>query len=398
MNGTSHEIDILVFGTMGNIGPQVQELLASHGLRTAAVPFMQNVFRDEPGYRRTLVRAIADYRPGIVFPIGNPLAMSRFKGLLELGIPLGTVLNCRKADALWKEAVENVRIAVEKEETVRLLDSKVRCHVLARELGIMRPAVYDTPEDVPVGMKVVFKRDVSFGGHGVHLPKDMGALERLIAHQSPGEPFLIEEFIPGADYSLDAVRWGGKMVSGGYKCLPTESSFGADGSYGAVCLPAKDIVSVDGHTRQSVKGLRPADGHVYHSAKSFGPVGYREVLHDGDPVLEKMKACARTILEHLDYQGVCGFDFRVDNSENVRLLECNPRFTGGVAAQAAAGFDIPWTLYSMLKEDTLKSVISGENNIPSTGISDEAEIMPPAKPVEQFSPRATGGQENTMKL
>ena len=37
MNGTSHEIDILVFGTMGNIGPQVQELLASHGLRTAGM-------------------------------------------------------------------------------------------------------------------------------------------------------------------------------------------------------------------------------------------------------------------------------------------------------------------------------------------------------------------------
>lgn len=335
MNGTPYETDILVFGTMGNIGPQVQELLASHGLRTAAVPFMQNVFRDEPGYRRTLVRAIADYRPGIVFPIGNPLAMSRFNGLLELGIPLGTVLNCRKADALWEEAVGNVRIVVEKKETVRLLDSKVRCHALARELGIMRPAVYDTPEDVPVGMKVVFKRDVSFGGHGVHLPKDMGALKRLIAHQSPGEPFLIEEFIEGADYSLDAVRWGGKMVSGGYRCLPTESS--------------------------------------------FGPAGYREVLHDGDPVLEKMRACAGTILEHLDYQGVCGFDFRADTSENVRLLECNPRFTGGVAAQAAAGFDIPWTLYRMLKKDTLKPVISGENNRPSTGISDEAEIYATCK-------------------
>lgn len=351
MNGTSHETDILVFSTMGNVGPQVQELLASHGLRTAAIPFMQNVFRDEPGYRRTLVRAIADYRPGIVFPIGHPLAMSRFKGLLNQGVPLSTVLNCRKVDALWEEAVGNVRITVEKEETVRLLDSKVRCNAMTRELGIMRPAVYDTPEDVPVGMKVVFKRDVSFGGHGVHLPKDMGALERLIAHQSPGEPFLIEEFIEGADYSLDAVRWGGKMVSGGYRCLPTESCFGAAGRYGAACPTAKEIWSVDGHTRLPVKGSGPSDGHAYHSAKGFGPAGYREVLHDGNPMLEKMRDCARTILEHLDYQGVCGFDFRADTSGNVRLLECNPRFTGGVAAQAAAGFDIPWTLYRMLKAD-----------------------------------------------
>ncbi len=337
-----YSTDVLVFGTMGNIGSEVQRLLASHGLQVAAVPFQQNVFCDEPGYRRTLVSAIADCRPEIVFPIRNPLAMARFKGLLEQGVPLSTVLNRRKMGTQWEEAVRSVRIAVESEEKVRLLDSKVRCHALARELGIMQPAVYDKPEDVPEGMKVVFKRDVSFGGHGVHLPKSIEALNNLIVHQSPGEPFLIEEFIEGKDYSLDVVRWRDCIVSGGYECLPAKD-----------CRPA----------RLSPKCFGPVDGYMSQSKNdtegNFGPAGCRIVLHERDKVLEKMRACAKTILEHLDYHGVCGFDFRADTSGMVWLLECNPRFTGGVATQAAAGLDIPWELYRLMKENDIVPACHG---------------------------------------
>lgn len=320
-DGHIYGTDILLFGSMGHIGQEVQQLLTSHGVRAEAVPFPQNIFRDEPGYRRALVRAISGCRPEIVFPVGNPLAMSRFKELVGQGIPLGTILNCRKTDIQWEEAVRNASIAVEKEETIRRLDSKVLCYSMARELGLRQPAVYGTPEDVPKGVKAVFKRDVSFGGHGVHLPNDIGALERLIAHQSPGEPFLIEEFIEGQDYSLDAVRNSqGSIISGGYACIPAK-------------------VSTD----------RLHEG--------FGPAVVREVLNEGDSVLEKMRACAATILEHLDYQGVCGFDFRMDHSGHLWLLECNPRFTGGISAQAAAGFDIPWTLYRILKADARNPVI-----------------------------------------
>lgn len=292
--------DVLLFGTMGNIGPEVKGLLEARGLVVAAVPFPQNVFRNEPGYRRGLTRAIACHKPTTVFPIGHPLAMSRYKSLVESGVPLQDILKCRRVAPEWEEAVYNTKIVVESEETIRLLDSKVRFHAMAKELGIAVPAVFDTPEDIPDGRQVVFKRDISFGGHGVHLPRSGEALQNLIAHQSPGEPYLIEEYIDGTDFCLDAVRWSGGMAAGGYACT---------------------------------------------SSRGLGPAQERKVLPDGDKTLEEMTLCAKIILDHLDYHGVCGFDFRKDTSGNILLLESNPRFTGGVASQAAAGFDIPWALY-----------------------------------------------------
>lgn len=361
-----HHTDVLVFGTMGNIGQEVERLLAGHGIRTASVPFPQNIFRDESGYRRTLVRAISEFRPEVVFPAGNPLAMARFKGLIEQGVPLGTILNRRQTDPLTEEAVRNIRIAVEKEETIRLLDSKVRCYALANLLGIPQPRVFGSPDEIPEGTKTVFKRDVSFGGHGVHLPKDLGALQRLIAHQSPGEPFLIEEFIEGQDYSLDAVRGrDGGIVSGGYRCLSTEDFRKADGGSGAALgRMHKQIKASDSSTSRlqsraetvsvshTTDNGRTVSSCLAEKAKSiyegFGPAVVREALSEGDSVLEEMRACAANILGHLDYHGICGFDFRADASGNIWLLECNPRFTGGICVQASAGLNLPIALYRTL--------------------------------------------------
>lgn len=317
---TREQTEVLVFGTMGNIGQEVAKSLASEGVASAIVPFPQNVFNDEPGYRRALVHAIEEFKPEIVFPVGNPLAMARFKDLLEKGVPLRTILNRRETDSRTEEAVRNTKFAVETEKTVRLLDSKVQSYAMAKMLGVLQPPLFVSPKNIPDETKVIFKRDVSFGGHGVHQPKGTEALEKLIAHQSPGEPFLIEEFIEGQDYSLDAVRCcDGIIVSGGYSCIPARK-------YGSR-LPAV-----------------------------LGPAVVRTVLCEGDCILEKMRICAAAILGHLDYHGVCGFDFRTDASGNVWFLECNPRFTGGIAAQTSAGFNIPIILYrSVQSPDFLSS-------------------------------------------
>lgn len=354
MKNKGYNTDVLVFGTMGNIGQKVADMLIPEGLTATVVPFSQNVFRDEPGYRRTLVQAISEFRPEFVFPVGNPLAMARFKGLIEQAVPLVTILNRRKTDSLTEEAVRNVRIAVEKEETIRLLDSKLQCYALANRLGIPQPRMFGSPDEIPEGTKTVFKRDVSFGGHGVHLPKDIGALQRLIAHQSPGEPFLIEEFIEGQDYSLDAVRSrNGRIVSGGYACIPAKSSYSNTKS---VCRLQSRAETVSGcHTMdndQTVSSCRAQKAKSIY--EGFGPAVFREALSEGDSVLEKMRSCAAIILEHLDYHGVCGFDFRADASGNVWFLECNPRFTGGICVQASAGLNLPLTLYRLMSKECVK--------------------------------------------
>ena len=50
----------------------------------------------------------------------------------------------------------------------------------------------------------------------------------------------------------------------------------------------------------------------------------------------------------MDYQGVCGIDFRYDSTNNiVAYIETNARFTGGIATTIHSGFDIPWIIYSL---------------------------------------------------
>lgn len=294
--------DVLLFGSMGEIGAYAQKALASEGLEVSAVAFPQNLFNDEPGYRRELCRAITRYRPRMVFPIGHPLAMSRFKAEIADGTPLRAIVNSRSISPETSEAIAKTSLIVERENVIRLLDSKVALYHMAFKLGVPQPRVFDSPSSIESGIQVVFKRDISFGGHGVHLPKDHAALENLIAHQSPGEPYLIEEFVEGQDCSLDVVRSRGNFVSSGYICL---------------------------------------------SSKGNGPALERRILDEGGPVLDKMRHSASIILEHLDYKGICGFDFRVTPSGEVLLLEANPRFTGGLSAQFASGFNIPYLLYRL---------------------------------------------------
>lgn len=288
---------------MGEIGPDVHKILTAHGLDCILAGFPQNLFNDEPGYRRSLCLAILRHKPRLVLPIGHPLAMARFKELFENGVDLRAIVNSRRLTPEAQEAVAAAIFVVEREEVIRTLDSKVALSRLARSLKVPTPRVYDDIADINFSNQVVFKRDISFGGHGVHLPKTRSALDNLIAHQSPGEPFLIEDFVYGCDYSLDTVRSASGIAASGYLC---------------------------------------------HKPAGNGPATQRTVLPEKDAVLEQMKCSACRILEHLDYHGVCGFDFRVSPQGEALLLEANPRFTGGVAAQASSGFDIPYLLITSL--------------------------------------------------
>lgn len=309
--------DILVFGTMGTIAQDISGSLLSHGLNTVYVPFEQNVFNDEPGYRRALAKAIGTFRPKAVFPVGHPLAMSRFKKLIGHGVPLNEIINGRKHEPQLEEAVRNAILIVESEEKIRMLDSKVQFYALAKSLGLRQPALFRDADVTPENIKVVFKRDISFGGHGVHQPRSKEALDNLIVHQSRGEPYLIEEFIDGDDYSLDAVRFR---------------------------EPPQHETATD-KMLTACKGSMYCGGYRCIKSKGNGPAERREPLDRNDPILAQMKSYAETVLEHLDYHGICGFDFRADNSGQIFLIECNPRFTGGISTQLASGFDLPWLLY-----------------------------------------------------
>ena len=263
---------------MGDIAPTVRTSLEPHGLRVESVEFRQNTFRDEFGYTRALKKAVEAFGPKVVFPIGNPLALSRYKSSLPAG----------------------VTAAVEDEDKITILDRKVPFSCLMSELGVRQPHFYASAEEAE-GRDVIFKRDISFGGQGVHRPWNVAALKNLIAHQSPGEPYLIEDFIEGEDWSVDAVRFDDFFRAGAYKVL---------------------------------------------SANGKGPSLQRRVSEF--PALTDI---AHAILDHLDYKGVCGFDFRVDAAGLPYILEANPRFTGGIATQIESGFDIPYLIWKGFAND-----------------------------------------------
>lgn len=263
---------------MGLIGPAVRKSLESHGLRVESAGFDQKIFRDEPGYRRELTKLIGCFSPAAVFPIGDPLALSRFKPFM----PEGTIA------------------AAEDEIKIKILDHKVPFSCLMSEMDIRQPFIYSSVEEAD-GHDVIFKRDVSFGGHGVHRPKTVGSLRNLIAHQPHGEPYLIEQYIDGEDYSVDAVRFDGFFKASSYKT----------------------VAAVGGNGPSSVR-----------EAVSF-------------PALESI---AQAIMDRVGWHGACGFDFKVDASDIPYILECNPRFTGGIETQIASGFDIPYLIWEHIKE------------------------------------------------
>lgn len=264
---------------MGNISQIVRASLQRHGLSVYEAPFPQNIFRDFFGYGSLLRRTLETVKPRAIFPIGCATALSKLKGAIpgEIAVP------------------------VDSEDVIELLDSKVRCSALASELGIRQPRIFNTipPEEE---FPLIFKRDISFGGQGVHWPKSSDALRNLIGHQRKGEPYLIEEYVPGEDYSVDAIRWDGFFKASCYRTLSQQGKG-----------PSRTRISVGN---------------------------------------EALIGIARTILDHLDYKGVCGMDFRIAPDGAEYFMECNPRFTGGLESSIAAGFDIPFILWQLATGET----------------------------------------------
>ena len=262
--------DVLLFGAMGTIGPDAEKCLVRHGLEVRRVDFPQNTLKDFSGYSRGLAKAVSSYEPRLVIPVGDMRSASRLKSAISSPI------------------------AVDKAQTIDLLSSKVRSSALCSELGVCQPRIYHR-EECREGMDLIFKRDSSFGGSGVHRPWTLSALDNLITHER-GAPFLIEQYVAGQDVSIDCIRVGSFFRSSCYRSLAR--------------------------------------------SQTQGPSAERELIS-----CPQAQEIAVKILNHLDYQGVCGMDFRLAPDGKLYFLECNPRFTGGLGTQIEGGFDIPYLLW-----------------------------------------------------
>lgn len=189
-------------------------------------------------------------------------------------------------------------IPYESADKLLALANKAVSTEMACEAGVAVPKVYSSADEVK-RYPVVLKTVIGNSAKGVFFPKTKDELLRLMeAHK--GEEMLLEEWIGGTDYSVDCVRWEGFCKTSVYHALVTKTDGG-------------------------------------------GTTTQREMVD-----MPWLEAEAMKLLNAVDFHGVCGLDFRYDpETGRVAYIETNARFTGGLATPVAAGFDMPWVLYSL---------------------------------------------------
>ena len=168
----------------------------------------------------------------------------------------------------------------------------------ANVCGIPTPRVYCDSGEVD-SFPCVFKTAIGNSAKTVFYPSNITELEKLETLYA-GSKTLIEEWIGGTDYSVDCIRWGDFFQASTYHALVTKTGGGGTSTQ-------REIVSL--------------------------------------PALEEY---SKRLLDCIGFRGVCGIDYRYDPSTGkAAFIEVNARFTGGLATPIAAGFDIPWVLYSL---------------------------------------------------
>lgn len=178
------------------------------------------------------------------------------------------------------------------------LSNKQTAKYLAASVGVPTPHVYNNLDEIK-SFPVVFKAAISNSAKDVYFPKSREELQQLI-QQYEGQETLIEEKCSGCDYSVDCVRWKDFFRASVYKALVTKTVGG-------------------------------------------GTTTQRIIVEHPDLI-----RYAQSILDKVDYQGVCGMDFKVDEETGrTFFIEINARYTGGLATPIAAGFDIPYIHYCL---------------------------------------------------
>lgn len=192
-------------------------------------------------------------------------------------------------------------IPIETEQKLINLSNKKIATQLAEEAGVPIPKVYNSSDEI-TSFPVVFKSVIGNSAKDVFFPKSKSELDSLIERYT-GKETLIEEWIGGGDVCVDCLRYGDFFQASVYRALVTKTDGG-------------------------------------------GTTTQREIIE-----MPQLIEYARQFLAHVDYNGVCGIDFRVDpDNDRVAFIEMNARFTGGLATPIAAGFDIPSILYHLSTE------------------------------------------------
>ncbi len=189
-------------------------------------------------------------------------------------------------------------IPVESADKLIFLSNKKNATRLASEAGVPVPEVYENIDSVDK-YPIVFKTAIGNSAKGVFFPKNKDELLQLATKYKNTE-VLMEEWIDGYDVCVDCIRSNIFFQASVYRAILTKTSGG-------------------------------------------GTTTQREIIH-----APKLIEYARIFLDYVDYNGVCGLDFRYNpKNGQYAFIEMNARYTGGLATPVAAGFDIPFIHYTL---------------------------------------------------
>jgi carbamoyl-phosphate synthase large subunit len=162
-----------------------------------------------------------------------------------------------------------------------------RCHGRVRTPETVLVDEAFDPSSAP--LPAIVKPRVGSGSRGIHRVEHVGELEFL---KRDGR-LLVQELLPGAEYSLDVLATGsGRVIA----VVPRER------------LKIDSGIAVTGRTR-----------------------------HD-----ERLERIGREVAELIGLTGVANVQVKGDVHGEPALLEVNPRFPGTMALTVASGPDMPW--------------------------------------------------------
>ena len=282
--------DVLLAEAGGHVGYQVMRDLVRHGLKVCICDTSDRGMSFASRYASGSFVCPDPVRDssGYVRSIASEAASRGVKAVIPIFHP--EVLSRGR-----KMLPEGVLLPVDTPEKLSVLDDKVKSSSLALSLGIRQPHMYDNPSEIK-SWPVVFKRAGGLAGAGVYFPKDRHALDNLM-RTAGKKGALVMDYIDGYDCCVDAFRWNGAFTAWAYRVVePKRKGF----SIIRESVDAPELINI-----------------------------------------------AKLILEAIEYNGLCGCDFRIENGTgDPYFLECNPRFSGGLGSQLSSGFDLPWLLWT----------------------------------------------------
>ncbi len=202
---------------------------------------------------------------------------------------------------------QDLIIPIAEEELLTNLSNKYIATLIAQKANVPTPKIH---EDInKCQYPIIIKTRIGNSAKGVYRINNLKDAKKILSLYNPDD-VLIEEYIPGYDICVDCIRYPNFFYATVYKAILTKTNGG-------------------GTTTQ-------------------------RIIVENPTIVEY----AQKLLDYVDYNGVCGIDFRYNEKEDrYAFIEVNARYTGGLATPIASGFDIPYIHYCLATQGEFNNKI-----------------------------------------